>query len=107
MESDSRLILCRNCSDWIQAPNPEQGSCTYGGRNETTNYDTRCLLDLYEKVKTPDLCKFKESVVFKCLETSGGKRKVGESLIKELNDKGLYPSGHMTEKTLEKLKKEL
>ena len=49
----SRLILCRNCIEWKQAPNPEMGTCCYDGGNDPTNYDTRCLLGLYEEVSTP------------------------------------------------------
>jgi hypothetical protein len=47
----SRLILCRNCNEWQQAPNPEQGTCAVSETNNATNYDTRCLMGLSEKVE--------------------------------------------------------
>jgi hypothetical protein len=45
-----RPMLCRNCSNWEQAPNPEMGTCNYDETGVTTNFDTRCLLGSVEKV---------------------------------------------------------
>lgn len=58
MENNIRLILCRNCIDWQQCPNPEQGMCKINNDN-VTNYDCRCLLGLYENVNVPSIetCK--------------------------------------------------
>ena len=50
---NTRLILCRNCQSWEQAPNPEQGTCTADESNNPTNYDTRCLLGLFENLEVP------------------------------------------------------
>ena len=58
IEQTSRLILCRNCTQWTQAPNPEMGTCCCDGLNNITNYDTRCLLGLYENVSIPDALEF-------------------------------------------------
>ena len=58
---ESRLILCGNCDDWEQMPNPEIGLCTYDNGSDTTRYDTRCLLGLYEDVEVPSTTKFQIS----------------------------------------------
>ena len=52
-----RLILCRNCTEWKQAPNPEMGICIFDNSNNSTNYDTRCLLGLTEEVNIPKINK--------------------------------------------------
>jgi hypothetical protein len=51
----TRLILCRNCNDWKQLPNEEQGTCIFDEIENTTNYDTRCLLGISESVITPEV----------------------------------------------------
>jgi hypothetical protein len=52
-EKYSRLILCRNCSDFMQAPNPEMGTCKV--ENATVRYDSPCLFGLSEKVEVPEI----------------------------------------------------
>lgn len=52
-EKNSRLILCRSCSDFVQAPNPEMGTCKV--ENTTVRYDSPCLFGLSEKVEVPEI----------------------------------------------------
>lgn len=57
----TRRILCRNCDLWKQEPNPEIGLCTFKEDeddeplNNSTNYDSRCILGLSEIVNVPEV----------------------------------------------------
>lgn len=53
--NDTRLILCRNCPIWEQSPNPEQGTCTHDDQASPTNYDSRCILGISEKIEVPEI----------------------------------------------------
>lgn len=58
MSTNTRLLLCCQCSTWTQAPNPEQGTCTCSkdeGVEFPTNYDTRCLFGLSVQVTVPQI----------------------------------------------------
>lgn len=48
-----RLILCRNCSSFMQAPNPEMGTCKI--EEDTVRYDSPCLFGISEKVEVPEI----------------------------------------------------
>jgi len=55
MSKQTRPILCLNCKEWKQSPNVELGTCEFDDTINTTCYDTRCIIGLYESVKTPEI----------------------------------------------------
>ena len=57
-------MLCCNCKEWKQAPNPEIGTCIIDGIENTTRYDCKCIYGLSEQV---DVSKIEEKLVNKSL----------------------------------------
>jgi hypothetical protein len=58
-ETQSRPVLCMNCSCWTVAPNVELGTCTIKQDEEvitqTTNYDSRCIVGFSQSVEKPEV----------------------------------------------------
>jgi hypothetical protein len=51
----SRPIICKDCDEFKQAPNPELGSCTIEGQTNTTYYNSMCIYGLSETIETPEI----------------------------------------------------
>lgn len=58
MKKEVREIICRNCSDFKQLPNPELGTCEFGDDKQPPDhnvvyYNSKCILGIVETVEVP------------------------------------------------------